>query len=224
MQNPSRRNLFGLAALPFAGRLLTAGVSDKPGDARPDAASVKARENLRRRYFPDVVLYTQENRKVRFYEDLIKDRIVVINVFYATCDGVCPGITANLARVQKMLGDRVGRDIFMYSLTLKPEEDTPAALKEYAEMYHVRPGWTFLTGKPKDAELLRRSLGFTDPDPKLDKDKSQHIGNIKFGNERYMLWSACPGMAHPDWIVKSIGWMDRTKASQPDAACCEGKS
>jgi protein SCO1/2 len=224
MQNPSRRNLFGLAALPFAGQLLKAGVGDKPADASPDAASVRARESLRRRYFPDVVLYTQENRKVRFYEDLIKDKIVVINVFYAECDGSCPRITANLVKVQKLLGDRVGRDIFMYSLTLKPEQDTPRALKEYAAMYNVRPGWSFLTGKPKDAELLRRCLGFTDPDPKLDQDKSQHIGNIKFGNERYMLWSACPGMAHAEWIVKSIGWMDRTGAGQPDTACCEGKS
>ena len=224
MQNPSRRNLFGLAALPFAGQLLNAAGGNQTENSRPDAASVRARENLRRRYFPDVVLYTEDNRKVHFYEDLIKDKIVVINVFYAKCDGVCPGITANLVRVQKLLGDRVGRDIFMYSLSLKPEQDTPAVLKEYAAMYSVRPGWTFLTGKPKDAELLRRSLGFTDPDPKLDQDKSQHIGNIKFGNERYMLWSACPGMAHPAWIVKSIGWMDRARAGQADTACCEGKS
>jgi protein SCO1 len=223
MQYPSRRNLFGLAALPVAGRLLNARGDDK-AEAAPDAASVRARDHLRKRYFPDVPLYTQESKKVRFYEDLIKNRIVIINVFYAECDGVCPGITANLVRVQKMLGDRVGRDIFMYSLTLKPERDTPAALKAYAEMYNVRPGWTFLTGKPKDAELLRRSLGFTDPDPKLDKDKSQHIGNIKFGNERDMLWSACPGMAHPAWIVKSINWMDRSRAGQPETACCEGKS
>ena len=224
MQNSSRRSLFSLAALPFAGRLASAGVDNKAASAPADAASVKARENLRRRYFPNVVLYTQENRKVRFYDDLIKGKIVVINVFYAQCDGVCPGITANLVTVQKMLGDRVGRDIFMYSLTLKPEHDTPTALKEYAEMFKVRPGWTFLTGKPADAELLRRSLGFTDPDPKLDQDKSQHIGNIKFGNERYMLWSACPGMANPEWIVKSIGWMDRTGAGQSNKACCDGKS
>jgi len=225
MQNPSRRSLVSLAALPFASRLLAAGGSSKAGMAGPDAASEEARENLRRRYFPDVVLRTQDNKKVHFYEDLIKDKIVVINVFYAKCEGVCPGITANLVKVQRLLGDRVGRDIFMYSLTLKPETDTPAVLKEYAESYRVRPGWTFLTGQPRDAELLRRSLGFTDPDPKLDKDKSQHIGNIKFGNERYMLWSACPGMAHAPWIVKSIDWMDRAKAHQEsNSACCEGKS
>jgi protein SCO1/2 len=213
-----------LAALPFTGQVLNAH-SDRPAEETPsDAASAKARESLRRRYFPNVALYTQDNRKVHFYDDLIRDKIVIINVFYAECEGICPGITANLVKVQKILGDRVGRDIFMYSLSLKPEEDTPAKLKHYAGMYRVKPGWTFLTGKPKDAELLRRSLGFTDPDPKLDQDKSQHIGNIKFGNERYMLWSACPGMAHPAWIVKSIGWMDRSRDGGPDPDCCNGKS
>jgi protein SCO1/2 len=224
MRDVSRRNLFGLAALPFTGPILNAATDRPAEEASADAASAKARESLRLRYFPNVVLYTQDNRKVRFYDDLIKDKIVIINVFYAECEGVCPGITANLVKVQKMLGDRVGRDIFMYSLSLKPAQDTPSKLRHYAQMYRVKPGWTFLTGKPADAELLRRSLGFTDPDPKLDQDKSQHIGNIKFGNERYMLWSACPGMAHAAWIVKSINWMDRSKDGGPDPACCTGNS
>jgi protein SCO1/2 len=70
--------------------------------------------------------------------------------------------------VQRLLGESVGRDIFMYSISLKPEQDTPAALKEYAEMFQAKPGWTFLTGKPEDVELLRQSLGFTNLDPKLN--------------------------------------------------------
>jgi protein SCO1 len=185
---------------PFAGRLLA------DNAIVPDSQGV-ARERIRRRYFPDVVLRTEDNRKVRFYEDLVKDKIVTINFFYAQCDGVCPGITANLVKVQKLLADHVGRDLFMYSITLKPQEDTPRALKEYAEMFHIGPGWTLLTGKAEDIELLRRSLGFTNPDPKLDKDKSQHIGNIRYGNEPLMEWAACPGLAHPKWIAESISWV-----------------
>jgi protein SCO1/2 len=211
MHDPTRRKLLGLAAaIPFAGRL-RAGDSDGP-----DSQSA-ARENIHRRYFPDIVLRTQDNKKVRFYEDLIKDKIVTINFFYAKCDGVCPGITANLVKVQKLLGDRVGRELFMYSITLKPEEDTPKVLKEYAEMYDMKPGWTLLTGKPEDIELLRRSLGFTNPDPKLDKDKSQHTGNIRYGNEPLMEWAACPGLAHPEWIAESISWVFPTGKSQASA-------
>jgi protein SCO1/2 len=208
MHDPSRRRLLSLAGLaPFAGRVLA---SDTPG---PEPQAV-ARERIRQRYFPDVVLRTQDNKKVRFYEDLIKNKIVTINFFYAKCEGVCPGITANLVRVQRLMGDRVGRELFMYSISLKPEEDTPAVLKEYAKSYRVRPGGKFLTGYPGDLELLRRSLGFTNPDPKLDKDKSQHIGNIRYGNEPLMKWAACPGLAHAEWIAESISWVFPTNKFQ----------
>ena len=132
-------------------------------------------------------------KKVRFYDDLIKDKIVVINFMYVKCDGVCPGITANLAKLQKLLGNRLGRDIFMYSFTLKPEQDSPEVLRKYAKAYHAKKGWTFLTGTPEDMELLRRKLGFTDPDPKLDADKSNHIGNVRYGNEALQLWGLVPG-------------------------------
>jgi protein SCO1/2 len=212
MYKPSRRKLLGMAAaVPFVGRLLA------DDTASPEELQAAARERIHRRYFPDIVLRTQDNKKVRLYEDLIKDKIVTINCFYAKCDGICPGITANLVKVQKLLGDRVGRDLFMYSITLKPEEDSPKALKEYAEMYDMKPGWTLLTGKPDDVELLRVSLGFTNPDPKLDKDKSQHTGNIRYGNEPLMEWAACPGMAHPEWIAESISWVFPTGKSQVSA-------
>jgi protein SCO1/2 len=105
------------------------------------------------------------------------------------------------------LGPRVGREVFMYSITLKPEQDTPAVLKKHARAQGAGPGWLFLTGRPADIELLRRKLGFTDPDPRRDQDKSNHIGNIRYGNEALQLWAACPGMANPAWIVESIGWV-----------------
>ncbi len=173
------------------------------------------REIIRARYFPNVALTTHEGSKVRFYDDLIKDKIVTINFMYADCEGVCPGITANLVKVQRALGERVGRDIFMYSITLKPEHDSPEVLKEYVQMHRVQPGWLFLTGAPQDLEALRRKLGFTNPDPKLDADSSQHIGMLRYGNEPLQQWAACPGLANPGWIVESILWVDWPKARQP---------
>jgi len=190
-----------LGAAPFAGAAAV----------RADQAGTDmsvSRETIRRRHFPDVTLTTHEGRRVRFYDDLIKDKIVTINFMYADCDGVCPGITMNLVKVQRALGARIGRDIFMYSFTLKPQHDTPAVLKAYAAMHGVKPGWEFVTGAPRDMELLRVKLGFVDPDPKIDKDKSQHIGNVRYGNEALQLWAACPGLANPEWIVESIGYVD----------------
>ncbi len=211
----ARRTLLSfLAAAPLVGGVAALAQLEKgqPAKSRIQGAQLSAREKVRRRYFPDVMLLTQDGRPVRFYDDLIKDKVVTINMFYAHCRGVCPRIAANLARVQKLLGDRVGRDIFMYSITLKPEEDTPAALKEYAASYQAKPGWTFLTGKPADIERLRVSLGFTYPDPAVDKDTEQHIGNLRYGNEPYILWSACPGMAHAQWIAETLSWVMQPRA------------
>ena len=166
--------------------------------------NIPPREIIQRRHLPNVELTTQDGKKVHFYDDLVKNKMVVINFMYAHCEGICPTMTANLVRVKNILHDRIGHDIFMYSITLKPEEDTPQVLKEYAEMHRTGPGWLFLTGKPADIELLRRSLGFTNIDPVEDADKSSHIGMLRIGNEPVMRWSACPSQAHTEWIATSI--------------------
>jgi protein SCO1 len=179
------------------------------GEPRDEMAA--DRERIQKRFLPNVPLLTHDGKKVRFYDDLVKDKIVTINFMYAKCEGVCPGITANLVKVQRLLADRIGREIFMYSITLKPEEDNPRSLNEYAKACGAGPGWTFLGGNADDIELLRRKLGFTNPSPELDKDKSQHIGNVRYGNERLCLWASCPGLAHAKWIAESISWVDRRK-------------
>jgi len=200
----SRRKLLGLAAM----TPLAAALSPSVPASAPVAS---ARERIRRRYFPDITLLTQDKRKVRLYEDLVKDKIVTINFFYAQCEGICPVVMANLVQVQKLLARR--RPVSMISITLKPEEDSPAVLKEYAEMHQIKPGWTLLTGNPADIERLRKSLGFTNPEPQLDRDKSQHIGNIRYGNEPLMEWAACAGMSTPEWIAENISWVFPTGTS-----------
>jgi protein SCO1 len=204
MKSLSRRKMLGIVGIaPLATGLVGQAYSQ---DSNPNRIS--SREMIRQRYFPNLVLTTHEGKEVRFYDDLLKDKIVLINMMYAKCEGICTPVTMNLKKVQKLLGDRVGRDIFMYSISLQPAEDTPMMLKHYAEMHHVGPGWLFLTGDPSDLERLRRKLGFTNPDPKLDADKSQHIGMVRYGNEALQLWAACPGMANPSWIVESVSWVD----------------
>jgi protein SCO1/2 len=212
MKNISRRSLVALlGAAPFAGAL--AARAETPA-LRATDMNAASRERMRELHFPNVLLTTHEGKKVRFYDDLIRDKIVLFNFMYVKCDGVCPGITANLVRVQKLLGSRLGRDIFMHSFTLKPEEDTPAVLRSYAEAYKIGKGWSLLTGVPADIELLRRKLGFTDPDPGIDADKSSHIGNVRYGNEPLQRWGSCPGMSKPSWIAESISWVDGSKTAR----------
>lgn len=192
--------------------------------ARAFSFDESSRRDLQQRYFPNFELTTHEGKKVRFYDDLIKDKIVVINFMYADCQGKCPVITANLVQVQKMLGERVGRDIFMYSITLAPKEDSPKALKEYATMHGVKPGWLFLTGKPDEIDTLRRKLGFSDSNPELDKVRSNHIGMIRYGNEARQWWAMCPGRARPKWIVESILWMYGTDGERAQNATQPNKN
>jgi protein SCO1/2 len=178
-------------------------------------ANISPRENVRNRYFPNIVLTTHENRKVRLYEDMIKDKIVVINYFYATCEGICPTITRKIARVQKTLGDRVGRDIFFYSFTLKPKQDTPGVLNHHAKMHGIGNGWQLITGDPHEMEALRFKLGFYDPDPVLDRDTTNHAGALRYGNEPMSRWATCSGFSPVDWIIKSILWVDWPENQKP---------
>ena len=166
--------------------------------------NIAPREMIRRRHFPNLQLITHEGKKVSFYDDLIKDKKVILNFMFTSCGKACPLVTANLVRVQQILHDRIGRDIHMYSITLDPQVDTPMELRRYAAMHRVRPGWLFLTGRPADIELLRRSLGFTQRNPLRDADKTNHIGVIRFGTEACTRWAACPGLAPADWIATSI--------------------
>lgn len=238
----TRRKLFGLAALaPFAGALMFGedkhGVPIAPsiapatvpkllpelapgvtlGPLATQKSSLPPREMARRRYFPDVDLITHEGKKVSFYKDLIKGRLVTLNFMFTDCQEICPLVTANLAKVQKLLGNRVGKDIFMYSFSLLGQ-DSPAKLRDYREQYKITPGWTFLTADRDTMELLRRKLGFTYPDPKTDADKTQHIGNFRFGSEPMIMWETMPGMANPKYLVQMISYVESEHKGHPATA------
>lgn len=167
-------------------------------------------DERRRSRFINVVLTTHEGKQVRFYDDLIRDKTVLINFFYTNCVGenLCPMATANLVKVQRLLGKRVGRDIFMYSITLDPEHDTPAVLKRYVKGFGIGPGWTFLTGNREDIERLRRNLGFAYADPVIDRDRTQHTGMVRYGIEPLERWGSCPSLTRPKWIASYVMWME----------------
>lgn len=205
MSKMTRRQLLAASVIvPAAGALTACSTAPTVAKFEPP---LPGREVMRRRYFPNLVLTTHEGRKVRFYDDLLKDKIVVLNLMYASCAGVCPVITANLKRARKLLPEAAQAHVHFYSLTVKPEEDTPAKLREYAEMHGTGPGWLFLTGSPEDVELLRRKLGYVDIDPEVDKDKSRHGGMVRFGNEPLAQWATCQGEAKPEWMAKEISFV-----------------
>jgi protein SCO1/2 len=154
--------------------------------SKPEVPSAKTESQWGGSHFPKVELVTQHGEKVRFYDDLIKGKVVAIALIYTTCKYNCPLETARMVQLQKQLGDRMGKDVFFYSITIEPEHDTPEVLKAYADKYHVGPGWLFLTGKLADIKLISRRLGL-DTLPN-GNDPDGHTPSLLIGNEATGLW------------------------------------
>lgn len=155
-------------------------------------------------YFTNSPLVDHEGRPIRFYQDIIRDRVVVFNMMYTACTNICPANTASLLQVQAALGNRVGREVHLVSLSLLPELDSPAALRSYMNRYGIGPGWTLLTGDRRHIEVVRRKLGFYDSDPVADEDVSQHTGMLSIGNDRVDRWCMMPALTATHQIVRSI--------------------
>ncbi len=156
-------------------------------------------------YFPNVELVTQDGKKVRFYDDLIKNKVFAINFIYTRCTDSCPLETAALRKVQKSLGDRMGKDVFFYSISIDGDRDNPVALKEYAEKFKVGPGWTFLTGRSEDVTLLRQKLGLYRDDGQAEKALSEHGISILMGNESAGQWIKRSPFEETQALVRILG-------------------
>src|ERR1044071_17441 len=181
--------------------------------SKPDATA-EAKENAQwgDTHFPNVELITQDGKKVHFYDDLIKGKVVALELIYTTCKYNCPLETARMVQLQKQLGNHVGKDVFFYSITIDPEHDTPEVLKEYAEKYHVGPGWTFLTGKTAEIKLISKRLG-------LDKlptgnDPDGHMPSLLIGNEVTGIWMRNSALDNTEFIAMKIQDMLGYKAQQ----------
>lgn len=155
--------------------------------------------------FPNALLLDQDSRSLRFYDDLVRgDHVVAISFVFAQCADICPSTIANLAKVQPLLGDRLGREVRFASISIDPMNDTPTILKAYSARFGVRPGWRFLTGRRRDIELIRRRLGVFDRDPVKDRDKTQHTGMLVYGNEARGRWSRVSALADPRRIFEGL--------------------
>ena len=147
------------------------------------------------KYFTDVELINQNGEKMKFYSDLIQGKVVIINSFFATCQGSCLPLNQNLAKVQEALGDRLGKDVYILSISVDPTVDTPPNLKQYAKKLQARPGWFFLTGAKENVDFALKKVGqFVD-------DKQDHLNIFIIGNERTGLWKKAFGLAKSEELV-----------------------
>lgn len=168
--------------------------------ARPAAVQAKpaAYRSPAHQYFGDLRLIDQDGRERRLYSDLMENRTVVIDVMFTTCTGVCPLLSRNLQRIQEALGERVGKDVHLLSISVDPATDTPARLKEYAARYGAKPGWYFLTGSKADVEAALRKLG------QWVESREAHQNLILIGNDRTGLWKKALGLAEPAELLPVV--------------------
>jgi protein SCO1/2 len=161
-------------------------------------------------YYTNGVFTTHENKQVRFYDDLIRGKISIINFMFASCDKYCPRSIACLTKLQDLLGDHLGRDMFMYSFTLKPDEDAPDKLAAYAKGNGARPGWLFLTGSEYDLTSIRFKL-FRVDDPLMDFSVDIHASMLRIINDNNSHWASWVLPDPPRLIREAVSWVELTK-------------
>ena len=140
---------------------------------------------------PDIAVYDQDGKKMSFYSDLVKGKTVAINFIFTSCTTICPPLTATFRKVQQDLGDRVGRDVRLISISVDPMTDVPERLKSFSAKFGAQPGWSFVTGNKADIDHLLRALGAS------AGDKNDHTPMILVGNDSARYWTRTYGLAKP---------------------------
>ena len=188
------------AALAHDAHSPTPKATPPPGAKDVPKPSVPKRldENEQRKYFTDLPLLDQDGRKVKFYTDILKGRLVLISFIYTNCTEICPILMHNLVDVQEKLGDRFGKDVFFVSISVDPEDDTPEELKKYAERYEAKPGWTFLTGKKENVDWVIYKLG------QYTADFEDHSMMFLLGDVKNARWAKLKGDSDPGIVSVKV--------------------
>ncbi len=194
--------LLGVAVLPAAAQ--EASEHCHPQDApQATAAAPKAPETpeaqpLDALNVPDVPLVDQDGKPVRFYTDLVKDRVVAVNFVFTSCTTICPPMGANFAKLRKILSARAGREVQLISVSVDPATDTPERLKAWGQKFGAGPGWTLVTGDRNQVTLLLKSLGV------YTANISDHSPLVLLGDDTRHRWTRAYGLAAPARLAELI--------------------
>jgi cytochrome oxidase Cu insertion factor (SCO1/SenC/PrrC family) len=128
----------------------------------------------------------------------MQGKVVIINPFFTQCTGVCPVMNTNLQKIQNHLGDKLGTEVNIISLTVDHENDTQKVLFEYAQKYGAKEGWHFLTGEKANIEFALGKLG------KLVNNREAHDAVFLVGNLETKLWKKVNGLANINDIIALV--------------------
>jgi cytochrome oxidase Cu insertion factor (SCO1/SenC/PrrC family) len=147
---------------------------------------------------PDVPVLDQDGNKLHFYTDLIKGKTVAINFIFTNCTTICPPLAATFARLQKEMGDKIGKDVHLISISVDPVTDTPERLKAWGAKFKAGPGWTFVTGEKQEMDKLLNALGAA------VSRREDHTPATIIGNDSKGVWTRTYGLAKISQIMGVI--------------------
>lgn len=179
--------------------------SDKPAGA--DSTKPGATRN--KMSIPDVAVLDQHGNALHFYTDLIKDKTVAINFIFTNCTTICPPLAATFARLQRELGDKIGNEVHLISISVDPLTDTPERLKAWGAKFKAGPGWTFVTGEKQEIDKLLNALGAA-----VSK-REDHTPAMIIGNDSKGVWTRAYGLAKINQILGVIGNVKAGKVEEP---------
>jgi len=160
---------------------------------------------------PDVEVLDQDGNALHFYRDLVKDKTVAINFIFTNCTTICPPLAATFARVQKEMGDKVGKDVHFISISVDPLTDTPERLKAWGAKFKAGAGWTFVTGDKQEMDKLLNALGAA------VAKREDHTPAMIIGNDAKGVWTRTYGLAKTGQIVGLILDVMNGKVDEPSA-------
>ena len=166
------------------------------GNARADNAAAEAKA---RDYFSNVELVDQNGRSLKFYDEVLKDNVVVISFIFTNCQSACPLMTRNLTMIRDMMREDERRAIQFVSISIDPLRDTPAAMKEFAQKHEADiKGWLWLTGQPDDVNYVTKRLGSFTEDPEA------HTTTLLAANVPNAHWTKIPPNVPPNGVVAKL--------------------
>lgn len=210
---PNLVKIFGLvlmllAAVPAAAQEQSEPATKPSCHSPAPEAKKPARNNMS---IPDVAVLDQHGNKLHFYSDLIKDKTVAINFIFTNCTTICPPLAATFARLQKEMGDKVGKDVHLISISVDPVTDTPERLKAWGAKFKAGPGWTFVTGEKQEMDKLLNALGAA-----VSK-REDHTPAMIIGNDSKGVWTRTYGLAKINQIISVINDVMAGKVEEPSA-------
>jgi Uncharacterized protein SCO1/SenC/PrrC, involved in biogenesis of respiratory and photosynthetic systems len=156
----------------------------------------------------DMEVLDQNGRKRKFYTDLVKGKVVVINFIYTSCKAICPMSGSNFAKLQTLLGDRLGRDVHLISVTTDPETDSSLLLRDWGARFKARDGWTLITGQKKMMTDLLEAL--TGDGPRT----GYHVPAICIVNDKKDTQQWTYGLAAPQQLLRMVDEVIKRPAPQ----------